>query len=131
MTGDKQATVAQLRAFARTLQSERATAHGQRRLEIDRGLVSVALGLGALGASVDDDGDEAQRSEQKRKLIDELMLSANELVEQGAELAAAIEAGGEDVAEAAAKLRQVVRDLDFVHSAVKVFMDPAIGAVSH
>jgi hypothetical protein len=130
MSGDKHA-VAQLRAFARSLQAERATAHGQRRLEIDKGLASVARGLEALGATLDDEGDEAKRSEQKQKVIDELLAASRELVEDGAELVAAIDAGGEDAAEAAAKLPQVVRDLRFVHNAVKVFMDPAGGSVSH
>jgi hypothetical protein len=130
VSGDQHA-VAQLRAFARSLQAERATAHGRRSVEIDRGLASVARGLEALGATLDDEGDEAKRSEQKQKVIDELLLSAKELVEDGAELVAAIDAGGEDVAESAAKLRQVVRDLDCVHAAVKVFMDPAGGSVSH
>jgi len=131
MTGDKQATVAQLRAFARSLEGERATADARRRVEIDRGLASVVRGLGALGATVDDEGGEAQRSEQRRKVIDELMASADELIEEAAELVAAVEAGGEGASEAGLKLSQVVRDLRGVNRALKIFADPAGGSVSH
>jgi hypothetical protein len=130
VSGDQHA-VAQLRAFARSLQAERATAHGRRRVEIDRGLASVARGLEALGAVLGDESDEAQRSEQMRAVIDELFAASRELVEDGAELVTAIDSGGEDAAEAAAKLPQVVRDLRGVNRALKIFTDPAGGAVSH
>jgi hypothetical protein len=66
-----------------------------------------------------------------RAVIDELFAASRELVEDGAELVTAIDSGGEDAAEAAAKLPQVVRDLRGVNRALKIFTDPAGGAVSH
>lgn len=128
MTGDPQ-TIAQLRGFARSLESERTTADARRRMEIDRGLASVVRGLEALGATMaDESGGGEQYSQEMRAVIDALFAASAEIVDEANELAAC----GEDSAETVARLEQLTKDLGAVNRALRVVVDdPTGGAASH